>query len=296
MHAKFIKLIFLALIGLGSLAAITYFLFFYPKYHAAPETANEATQEASSEDSASPSDKSPSEIISSAPDTSTATNPVQEATPDTSKPETVPVKSAYSLHTNITATVFWAGEPKGGGSSENNALSAWDDAWQKHFGCFDDPFNRNGYHPKGCTPKENPFYFDLPYDDFDWEGSDGRRSGANQVIPWAKSKKWQEDESMLKNRWIKIIKGNEVCYGQWEDAGPYVYNDARYVFGKNDERPKSKEANNAGMDVSPALRDCLKFKGLNNDANKVSWQFVEAKDVPSGPWKNIITTSGTYWK
>lgn len=212
------------------------------------------------------------------------------------KPEEISGKSSYPLHTNITATVFWVGEPKGGGSSEDNALSAWDDSWQKHYGCFDNPNSRNGFYPKNCTPKENPFYFDLPYDDFDWEGNDGRRANAFQVVPWAKSKKWGEEESMLKNRWIKVIKGDAICYAQWEDAGPYVYNDANYVFGKNDARPKSKEANNAGMDVSPALRDCLKFVGLNNDSNKVSWQFMEAKDVPAGPWKNIVTTSGTFWK
>ncbi len=204
--------------------------------------------------------------------------------------------SSYPLHTNITATVFWVGEPVGGGSSEDNALSAWDDAWQAHFGCFDDPFQRNGYFPSGCTPKENPFYFDLPYDDFNWDTGDGRRSDAYQVVPWANSKKWGENESMLKNRWIKIVKDSNVCYAQWEDAGPYVYDDANYVFSTKDARPKSKEANNAGMDASPALRDCLKFDGLNNDTNKVSWQFVEAAEVPAGPWKNIITTSGTFWK
>ena len=202
-------------------------------------------------------------------------------------------QSPYPLHTNITATVFWIGEPQGGGSSENNALSAWDDLWQAHFGCFDDPFQRNGYHPQGCTPKENPFYFDLPYDDFN---GDARRSDAYQVVPWANSQNWQENESMLKNRWIKVIRGNNVCYAQWEDAGPYVYDDARYVFGVKDERPKSAEANNAGMDVSPALRDCLKFDGLNNDTNKVTWQFVESGNVPSGPWKDIVTISGTSWK
>lgn len=206
------------------------------------------------------------------------------------------ISSPYPIHTNITATVFWVGEPEGGGSSENNALSAWDDAWQTHYGCFDDPYSRNGYYPQSCTPKENPFYFDLPYDDFNWDTGDGRRANAYQVVPWANSQNWQENESMLKNRWIKMAKGAEVCYAQWEDAGPYVYNDAQYVFGTKDERPKSKEANNAGIDASPALRDCLKFEGLNNDTNKVSWQFVESGDVPSGAWKDIVTTSGTFWK
>src|SRR4030042_2403699 len=128
------------------------------------------------------------------------------------------VSLAYPIHTNITATVFWVGEPEGGGSSENNALSAWDDSWQAHYGCYDDPYSRNGYYPQGCVPKENPFYFDLPYDDFDWDTTGGRRSDAYQVVPWADSRKWAENESMLKNRWIKLIKENRVCYAQWEDA------------------------------------------------------------------------------
>ncbi|MGI9332403.1 MAG: hypothetical protein ACR2RL_04525, partial [Gammaproteobacteria bacterium] len=35
--------------------------------------------------------------------------------------------TGYPLHTNITATAFWVGEPVGNGSSEDNALSAYDD-------------------------------------------------------------------------------------------------------------------------------------------------------------------------
>jgi hypothetical protein len=31
---------------------------------------------------------------------------------------------SYPLHTDITATVFWIGEPQGDGSSEDNAVSA----------------------------------------------------------------------------------------------------------------------------------------------------------------------------
>ncbi|MES2007143.1 MAG: hypothetical protein V4436_03470, partial [Patescibacteria group bacterium] len=183
---------------------------------------------------------------------------------------------------------------QGNGSSEDNALSAWDDDWQDHFGGFDDPQHRNGYLPVGLTPKENPFYLDLPYNDFDDNGE--RRSNAMSVVPWSASKKWKENESMMKNRWVKLVRGGTVCYGQIEDAGPYEYNDAAYVFGKNDARPVSQEANNAGMDVSPALRDCLTFNGWNNADNQVDWQFVEASEVPSGPWKQIITTSGTTWQ
>src|SRR5258708_7214112 len=75
-------------------------------------------------------------------------------------------QTTYALHTGITATVFWVGEPIGNGSSADNSQSAWDDDWLGHFGGFDDPQDRNGYQPAAFTPRENPFYFDLPYDDF----------------------------------------------------------------------------------------------------------------------------------
>ncbi len=201
------------------------------------------------------------------------------------------LNSKYILHKNITATVFWVGEPVGNGSSEDNALSAWDDEWQKHYGGYDDYVNRNNFYPAGFMPKENPFYLDLPYTDFTESGL--RKKNAS-LIPWAKEKTWADNESMMKNRWVKLMKGTLVCYGQIEDAGPYEYDDTNYVFGT--ARPKSTEANNAGMDVSPAIRDCLKFSGLNTDSNKVDWQFVDFKDVPPGPWKQIITTSQINWK
>ena len=44
----------------------------------------------------------------------------------------------YPTHTNITATVFWIGEPVGNGSTENNAVSAYDDRWLEHYGGVDD--------------------------------------------------------------------------------------------------------------------------------------------------------------
>lgn len=206
--------------------------------------------------------------------------------------ETVEEKS-YPIHTNITAAIFWVGEPVGNGSSEDNALSAWDDEWMKNFGGFDDPFNRNGYYPAGFTPKENPFYLDLPYNDFDDNGN--RKNNVEKNIPWANEKEWGRRESMMKNQWVKITHQNITCFGQIQDAGPYQYDDVNYVFGENDERPKSKIANNAGMDISPALRDCLGFVGKNNVDNKVSWQFVKESQVPNGPWKEIITTSQINW-
>ena len=173
-------------------------------------------------------------------------------------------KSLFPLHRKVTATVFWVGEPAGGGGSERNAVSAWDDEWQKHYGCFDDPYHWNGYFPAGCTPQKNSFYNSLPYNDLDDNGS--RRSTAVKVVPWATWFDWT-GRSMLKNQCVKISRGRQVCYSQVEDVGPYVDDDDQYVF--QNTRPKNTLAHRAGLDVSPAVRDCLGFNGLNNDVNTV---------------------------
>jgi hypothetical protein len=213
--------------------------------------------------------------------------------------------TGYPVHRGVTATVFWVGEPKGGGSSENNALSAWDDEWLKHYGGVDEPGPRsaaNGWFPTGFRPKENPFYFDLPYDDFDDQGRP--RPDRMTVVPWARASAGQVARaarrgrpfSLLKNRWARIERGGGVCYAQWEDTGPYEYDDAAYVFGRDDRRPRNRRAHRAGMDVSPAVRDCLGFDGLNTDTNRVDWQFVDAADVPGGPWKRVVTVRQVHWR
>ena len=236
-------------------------------------------------------------IIPTPPPTPTPTPalpppPPPSPTP-TPTPNPSPQSSQYPLHTNITAAVFWVGEPVGNGSSEDNALSAWDDTWQASYGGYDDYQNRNGYYPTGFTPKENPFYLDLPYNDFNDNGNP--KSNRLTVVPWANEKIWDSEESMMKNRWVKITRNSITCYGQIEDAGPYQYDDYNYVFSTTDARPKSTISNNAGMDVSPALRDCLHFVGQNNVDNKVDWQFINFINVPDGPWKMIVTTSQINW-
>jgi hypothetical protein len=196
--------------------------------------------------------------------------------------------ASYFLHENISTTYFWVGE-KGSEDNKNisNYPSCWDDKWKTHFGGVDDPKKRNGFFPSAFSPKENPFYFALPYNDFNSKGS--RKSGLDAYIPWFKERKWKNNESACKNRWIKIIKGDKVAYAQWEDAGPFGEDDVKYVFGT--DQPKSKANDNAGLDVSPAVRD---FLGLS-DVDKTNWQFVDTKDVPDGPWKKIVTNSNIYW-
>jgi len=195
--------------------------------------------------------------------------------------------SAYPVHRDITTTVFWLGEKS---TKDNlyisNTASAWDDDWMAHFGGVDDPAHRNGYFPAGFTPKENPFYFALPYNDF----KNGiRKADASRVVPWAKDRQWGPRESMCKNQWIRISKGNTVVYAQWEDVGPFGEDDAAYVFGA--VRPYNRINSDAGLDVSPAVAQFLGLPGIGT----VSWQFINATDVPDGPWKRILTTSQIDW-
>jgi len=198
----------------------------------------------------------------------------------------------FPWHRNIVATVFWIGEPADSDTNYiTNAVSAWDDHWIEHYGGIDDFAHRNGYFPADFIPKENPFYLDLPYNDFDDNGN--RRADVIRV-PWYNERTWAPDESVMKNRWVRIVHNGTTCYGQIEDAGPRYYDDVDYVFGT--ARPRNRDyANGTGMDVSPALRDCLGFSGLDNADNVVDWQFVAAEDVPPGPWREIITTSNIDW-
>lgn len=191
--------------------------------------------------------------------------------------------SYYPVHKNVYATMFWVGEDA---SEANdyipNQSSAWDSHWLENYGGIDNPYTRVGYYPKGFKPKENPFYVALPYNEFD---EFGRKQSAYS-IPWYYPGH-SEYYSFLKNRWIRVQYKNQTCYGQWEDVGPFENDDFEYVFGNN-----SPKNNRAGIDLSPALRHCLKM--ATND--HVEWQFMEEKDVPAGPWKEVVTDSPVNWQ
>lgn len=209
----------------------------------------------------------------------------------------------YPRHTGIVATTFWVGEVFDPDAENGSQMySTYDDHWYRSYGGCDGRvvddvcrterrFQRDGWFPRHLTPKQNPFYLDLPYDDLN-DPIGFRDRG--EVIPWAHRSRYQADidnpnVSLMKNRWVKITSRGHTCFGQIQDAGPGKYHDARYVFGSDDARPTSKRYNNAGMDVSPALNGCLRFRALNGQRDQVSWRFVEARDVPAGPWKRTIT-------
>jgi hypothetical protein len=186
----------------------------------------------------------------------------------------------YPWKQQIVTTIFWIGEKPSGNNPVPNRSSSWDKEWSQSYGGFDDPnpTHRSDYIPVNFTPRQNPFYCALPYND---KARDGHRPEAARVVPWFNDAYQGPGVSVCKDRWIAIRKGNRTAYAQWEDAGPFRTDHWQYVFGN--ERPKPNLNKGAGLDVSPAVRDYL---GLS-ETDVTDWQFVEFKDVPRGPWSKL---------
>ena len=176
--------------------------------------------------------------------------------------------------------MFWIGENPTANNPVPNHASSWDAAWTKNYGGYDDPrpSRRQNYIPVNFTPRQNPFYCALPYND---KSREGHRPEAPKVVPWFKEAYRGPGVSVCKDRWVAIRKGNRTVYAQWEDAGPFRTDHWEYVFGN--ERPKPNLNRGAGLDVSPAVRDYL---GLQ-DTDVTDWKFVEFSEVPPGPWTKL---------
>lgn len=269
----------------------------------------------------------------------TTTEPPPTTT-DSGPPTTTSVigPGDYPVHTDIVATTFWVGEVFDANADDGSQVcSTYDSEWAAHWsgidngastgstdcrgaplgGCDGVPSGSgssfaceterrtaaNDYFPTSVpTPKENPFYLDLPFDDLNDPVAFAERCA---VIPWAgespASACTDRSFSYLKNHWVEITgPSGATCYGQIEDAGPSSgsnYHDANYVFGTDDARPANglfsgDPTQGAGMDVSPALNGCLGFAELDGDNDHVSWRFVDAP--PPGPWTDVVTTSPVF--
>jgi len=123
----------------------------------------------------------------------------------------------------------------------------------------------------------------------------GHKTSINNILIL---KKWKEQAdsrgnddfvSYCKNKWIKIIYKDKICYAQWEDVGPFETDDIAYVFGNS--RPKNRKNGGVGLDISPA---CFKYLGMK-DNDYTDWQFVDFSNVPDGPWLRYITISNPRW-
>ena len=183
----------------------------------------------------------------------------------------------YPWKNTIVTTIFWIGEDASGNNPVPNHSSSWDKHWGQSYGGFDDPnrARRENYIPVKFTPRQNPFYCALPYND---KANNGHRAEAPRVVPWFKEAYRGPGVSVCKDRWVAIRKGNRTVYAQWEDAGPFRTDHWQYVFGS--ERPKPNLNKGAGLDVSPAVRDYLALQ----DTDVTDWRFVEFSEVPHGPW------------
>lgn len=246
----------------------------------------------------------PSSQSASAPPTESMPAPPSKSTPAASGGNAVLRK--YPLHTGIISTTFWVGEIFDPAASDGSqVISTYDSKWFDSYGGCDGVKSgdtcttekrtaANGFFPTAMTPKQNPFYLDLPFDDVN---ASTARASRQSVIPWAADPDYagfgtDANRSLMKNRWVHLTANGQSCYGQIEDAGPGQYHDATYVFGTADARPVNKKFNGAGLDVSPALNGCLRFNDLNGENDLVSWQFIEASAVPKGPWLIHVTISG----
>ena len=179
---------------------------------------------------------------------------------------------------NIVTTVFWIGEKADVNNPVSNYSSSWDLNWTVSYGGFDTPeiANRRNFIPTTFIPRQNPFYVALPYNDV----TRGQfKPEAPLIIPWFREAYRGYGQSVCKNHWIAIRKGNRTCYAQWEDCGPFRTDHFQYVFGN--ERPKPNANYAAGLDVSPAVRDYLGLEPID----LTDWQFVTVHDVPPGPWR-----------
>lgn len=191
----------------------------------------------------------------------------------------------YPWKTFVTCTVFWVGEEPSDRNPTPNDKSSWDQRWQENFGGCDDPdpakrvanHVTGEFRPKGFIPKLNPFYVALPYNDV--AGWGAHKPEASKVIPWFSQLNPEPGKTVCKGRWVQIFWKGRSCFAQWEDCGPWETDDWEFVFGS--KPPKTKQNGSAGIDLSPAIRDYL---GVQS-GEKIHWRFVEAGQVPYGPWK-----------
>lgn len=133
------------------------------------------------------------------------------------------------------------------------------------------------------TPKENPFYVALPFDDV----NDALAAARRASLPWAHDAAYvgrlgDPSRSLLKNRWVAVTgPTGRTCYAQVEDAGPWYYHDFGYVFWA--AAPVRKPS----LDVSPSVFGCLGVS-LDDGVTTASWRFVDGP--PAGPWTRVVTT------
>ena len=120
----------------------------------------------------------------------------------TASPASQPPATNYPLHTDIVATTFWVGEIFDPNAADGSQVySTYDAQWEAHYGgCDGVPVGSdcrterrtaaNDYFPTAMSPRQNPFYLDLPFDDINDDAAFHQRG---QVIPWAGEPAYAKD-------------------------------------------------------------------------------------------------------
>ena len=164
---------------------------------------------------------------------------------------------------NIITTVFWIGERPTKNNPTPNHASSWDPSWALNYGGYDDPdpAARRNFIPVAFTPRQNPFYCALPYNDVT-RGT--TKPEARVVIPWFRQAFQQEGHSVCKSHWVAIRHGNRTAYAQWEDCGPFRTDHYQYVFGNGAAAPELERwrgarcvAGRAGLHRHECDQGCL---------------------------------------
>ena len=157
-----------------------------------------------------------------------------------------PSARRFSWKTSIVTTVFWIGEKPGGNNLTPNHTSSWDKQWTKNYGGFDDPdpAHRRNYIPVKFTPRQNPFYCALPYND---KARTGHHPEAPRVVPWFKEAYQGPAVSTCKDRWVAIRKGDRIVYAQWERI---IGNTCLAMNGQNPTSTKAPDSTSRQLCVT----------------------------------------------
>jgi hypothetical protein len=176
----------------------------------------------------------------------------------------------YPWKDNVATSTFWIGD-------NGEKGTAWAPQWVSDNGGPDTPDDRNGYATGEHASKMNPFYVALPFNDL------AHPDLAPKWLPkgWARAAKNGKPVSACKDRWVMMKnERGDICYAQWEDAGPQRDDLPGYVFGND-----APVAGVPGIDMSPAVDYYL---GLADNGPKlVSWRFVDDADVRPGAWLKL---------
>lgn len=196
-------------------------------------------------------------------------------------------------HPGTEATLFWIGAVFDDTVDGQSVSSAWNPTWAQEYGgcdglgpigrsCRPDPRRPGvGWFPTAMTPKQNPFYVGLPFDDV----SDPAAYAARERLPWAGEPEYvrlldDRAVSLLKNRWVAVTGPARTCYAQVSDSGPGRVADPAYVLHG------ARHQDQYGINLSPAVFSCAGLD-FETGSGRVDWRFAD--DVPEGPWTRVVT-------